>query len=133
MIAKMQSFFYKSGIKIILVFDGYGKNKHSGNIDAKFAKTNVGHGYENADLLIKALIEKTRNKKLIRVVSSDREITNFARECGCRIQSASGFWDELKNKRIMRRIREGDINEKPQVVSRVEFDYLLKEFTKKKN
>ena len=130
MILKMQSYFNRRGVKITLVFDGYGKNKHSGNVEVKFSQTNVSHGYENADMLIKALIDKTRNKKLIRVVSSDNEVTNYARECGCKIQSAQGFWGELKEKKIMRMIREGDVNEKPQEVTRIEFDYLLKEFKK---
>lgn len=131
MVAKMQSHFRNNRVKVILVFDGFGKNKHIGNIDAKFSKTNTSHGYENADELIKALIEKTRNKRLIRVVSSDNEIKNFARECGCKTQGSAGFWGELKEKRILRMERDGELSEKPQVVSRGEFEYLLKEFKKK--
>jgi predicted RNA-binding protein with PIN domain len=132
MIAKMQSHFQNDRVKVLLVFDGYGKNKHIGNIDAKFSKTNTSHGYENADQLIKALVEKTRNKKLIRVVSSDNEIIYFARECGCKTQGSASFWGELKEKRILKMVREGDINEKPQVVTRGEIEFLLKEFGKKK-
>ncbi len=132
MIAKLQSHFLKSGLKIILAFDGYGKNRHLGNIDAKFSKTNSSRGYENADQLIKALIDKTRNKKLIRVVSSDNEITYYARECGCKVQGSAGFWGELKERKILRMERSGELSEKPQVVTRGEFEYLLKEFKKKK-
>jgi predicted RNA-binding protein with PIN domain len=130
MIARMQGHFIKSGVKIILAFDGYGKNRHLGNIDAKFSKTNTSHGYENADQLIKALIDKTRNKKLIRVVSSDNEITYYARECGCKVQGSASFWGELKEKRVLRMQRSGESSEKPQVVTRGEFEYLLKEFKK---
>ncbi|MFI5144190.1 MAG: NYN domain-containing protein [Ignavibacteria bacterium] len=130
MVAKMQSYFTNNRVKVILAFDGYGKNKHMGNIDAKFSKTNTSHGYENADELIKALIEKTRNKKLIKVVSSDNEVTNFARECGCKVQGSASFWGELKEKRVIRMKRSGELSEKPQVVTRGEFEYLLKEFKK---
>ena len=131
MIAKMQSNFPKKGAKIILVFDGYGKNRQIGSIEAKFSKTNVVK-FENADELIKSLIDRARNAKLLRIVTSDNEIAWYARNSGCKIQSSSGFWGELKDKKFRQRVREGDINEKPQVVTRVEYDYLLKEFTKKK-
>ena len=130
MVAKMQSHFTNNRVKVILVFDGFGKNKHMGNIDAKFSKTNTSHEYENADELIKALIEKTRNKKLIRVVSSDNEVTNFARECGSKVQGSASFWGELKEKRVIRMKRSGELSEKPQVVTRGEFEYLLKIFKK---
>jgi len=131
MIARMQSNFPNKAVKIVLVFDGYGKNRNIGNIEAKFSKTNVVK-FENADELIKSLIDRARNSKLLRIVTSDNEIAWYARNSGCKIQSSSGFWSELKDKKIQQRVREGDVNEKPQFSSRVEYDYLLKEFTKKK-
>ncbi|RPI14641.1 MAG: hypothetical protein EHM58_16060 [Ignavibacteriae bacterium] len=131
MIAKFQSHFISGKTKIVIVFDGYGMNKQAGNIMIKFAKTDVGHHYENADDLIKATIDKTRNKKLIKVVSSDNSITLYARDSGCRIQSSASFWGELKEKRTRRNIQLGEQNEKPQVVTRSELEYLLKQFTRK--
>ena len=96
MIAKMQSNFPNKAVKIVLVFDGYCKNRNIGNIEAKFSKTNVVK-FENADELIKSLIDRARNSKLLRIVTSDNEIAWYARNSGCKIQSSSGFWSELKD------------------------------------
>lgn len=129
--AKLHSHYFGKGIKCILVFDGYGKNKHQQNIEVKFSKTDTGPDYGHADGLIKHLIDKAKNPKLLKVVSSDKDITFFAKECGCRIASSESFWGEVKEKRneIIESIRES--NEKPSVVTKGEFEFLLKEFTKK--
>jgi len=131
MVAKIQSHFTGSGRKVILVFDGHGQNRHLKNIEVKFSTTDITHDYGNADKMIKAMIDRSRNKKLLRVVSSDNEISWYARECGAKIMSSKSFWGELKDKKLKQRIANQDINEKPQVVTRGELEYLLKEFTKK--
>lgn len=132
MVAKMQSHFGGSGRKVILVFDGHGQNRHLRNIEVKFSKTDITHDYENADKMIKALIDKFRNKKLLKVVSSDNEVTGYASVCGAKIQSAKSFWGELKDKKAKQRIANQDVNEKPQVVTKGELEYLLKLFNGKK-
>lgn len=131
MVVKLQSHFLGTKTKIVIVFDGYGLNKQAGNILVRFAKTDVGHSYDNADQLIKSIIDRTRNKKLIRVISSDNSITLYARDSGCRIQSSASFWSELKEKRTRRNIQQNEANEKPQVVTKGELEYLLKLFTRK--
>lgn len=131
MVSKLKSHYFGRGVKCVLVFDGFGKNKHDGNIDVKFSKTGVGPDYGHADALIKHLIEKSRNPKLLKVVSSDREVVAFAKECGARILSSESFWGEVKERRIDRIESLKESKEKPDVVTRGEFDFLLKEFTKK--
>jgi predicted RNA-binding protein with PIN domain len=131
MMAKLQGHFTGSSRKVILVFDGHGQNRHLKNIDVKFSSTDITHNYGNADKMIKAMIDKFRNKKLLKVVSSDNEVTWYARECGAKVQSSKSFWGELKDKKLKQKIENQDINEKPQVVTRGELEYLLKLFTKK--
>jgi predicted RNA-binding protein with PIN domain len=131
MVAKIQSHFTGSGRKVVLVFDGHGQNRHMKNIDVKFSSTDITHDYGNADKMIKAIIDHSRNKKLLRVVSSDNEISWYARECGAKVQTSKSFWGELKEKRLKKRIADQDVNEKPQVVTKGELEYLLKLFTKK--
>ena len=132
MIAKLRSHYFGKGIKCILVFDGFGMNRHESNISVKFSKTQVGPDYGHADALIKHLVEKSKNPKLIKVVSSDREIVSFAKECGSRILTSESFWGEVKEKRIERIEAARESKEKPEVVTKGEFDFLMKEFTKKK-
>ena len=131
MVAKIQGHFTGSGRKVVLVFDGHGQNRHMKNIDVKFSSTDITHDYGNADKMIKAMIDRSRNRKLLRVVSSDNEISWYARECGAKILSSRSFWGELKEKRMKQRIANQDVNEKPQVVTKGEIEYLLKLFTKK--
>ena len=131
MVQKLHGHYFGKGYKVILVFDGHGKNRHEQNIEVKFAKTDIGPDYGHADALIKHLVEKARNTKLIKVVSSDREVTSFAKECGAKIQSAEAFWGEVKERRTERAEEFREENEKPGVVSKNEFDFFLKEFKKK--
>ncbi len=131
MVQKLHGHYFGKGYKVILVFDGHGKNKHDGNIEVKFSKTDVGPDYGHADALIKHLVEKAKNARLVKVVSSDRDVTFFAKECGAKIQTSESFWGEVKDKRIERIEAYREENEKPSVVSKNEFDFLLKEFKKK--
>ena len=131
MVQKLHGHYFGKGYKVILVFDGHGKNKHDGNIEVKFSKTDVGSDYGHADALIKHLVEKAKNARLVKVVSSDRDVTFFAKECGAKIQTSESFWGEVKDKRIERIEAYREENEKPSVVSKNEFDFLLKEFKKK--
>jgi predicted RNA-binding protein with PIN domain len=132
MVSKLQSHYFNRGVKCILVFDGYGKNKHERNIEVKFSKTDVGPDYGHADALIKHLVDKSRNPKLLKIVSSDRDITFFAKECGARIQTSDSFWGEVKDRRIERIDEIRESKEKPEIVTKREFDFLMKEFTKTK-
>jgi predicted RNA-binding protein with PIN domain len=131
MVSKLSSHYFNRGVKCILAFDGYGKNRHDRNIEVKFSKTDVGPDYGHADALIKHLVEKSRNPKLLRIVSSDREITFFAKDCGAKIQTSDSFWGEVKDRRIERIESVRESKEKPSLVTQGEFEYLLKEFTKK--
>jgi len=131
MVQKLHSHYFGRSSKIIIVFDGFGKNKHDQNIEVKFSKTGTGPDYGNADGLIKHLIEKSKNPKLMKVISSDRDVTFFAKECGSRIQTAESFWGEVKEKRIERMEDLRESKEKPEIVTKGEFDFLLKEFKKK--
>ncbi|MCX7878988.1 MAG: NYN domain-containing protein [Ignavibacteria bacterium] len=131
LISKLESHFFRKGVKCILVFDGYGKNTHKSNIEVKFSKTDTGTDYGNADGLIKHLIEKAKSPKLVKIISSDRDVTFFAKECGCKFQTAEAFWGEVKDKRLEALKAYDEENEKPDVITKGEYEYFLKEFTKK--
>lgn len=132
MVSKLLGHYHGKRIKVILVFDGSGKNRSLGMIEVKFSSTQTGYDFASADLMIKHLIEKAKNPKLVMVVSSDREITWFARDCGCKIQTAESFWGGVKEKRTELIESAKESKEKPEIVTKGEFEYLLKEFKRKK-
>jgi predicted RNA-binding protein with PIN domain len=131
MTAKLQNHFYNSRNKVILVFDGHGKNKSLKNIEVKFASTDITPTYDDADKLIKSIIDRSRNKKLLTIVTSDNAIKLYARDSGCSVWSSRSFWSELKRKKTRKENLLRESNEKPQVVTKGEIEYLLKEFNKK--
>lgn len=72
--------------KVIFYFDGFGN----------FKKPNVHFSEKDtADNLIRKKIETFGDYKKLKVVSSDNEILNLAKVCGCEIQKSEDFWREI--------------------------------------
>lgn len=129
MVSKLQAHFFGVKIKVVLVFDGYGINQIDKNIHVKFSKTDTGMDYGNADGLIKHLVNKSKNPKLLKIISSDKDITFYAKSCGCRISSSETFWGEIKDKRYEKFLSNMEQKEKPEYVTKGEVEYFLKKFT----
>lgn len=111
--------------KVIFYFDGVGESDRS---DVIFS------GKKKADDLMREFIEKFKNHKMLKVVSSDREISGLAKVCGCEVQSSEEFWNEMNNKRSMKgknvnqKFIYDDKSEKPSGVSRKSLDEFRKLF-----
>lgn len=108
--------------KIIFVFDGHGVFKKDGAIFSE-GKT--------ADEVIREKIEKSSNSSKLKIVSSDSEITGFAKVCGCIIQRSEDFWKEInpvKGKNINQNYIYDEF-EKPERMSRREIDEFKKYFS----
>ena len=112
--------------KAVMVFDGFGN----------FKKPNVHFsGKDTADNLIRKEIEKFPDHKKLKVVSSDNEITGFAKVCGCAVQRSEDFWKSLNASG--KPSKEDNINqlylydkkEKPDRSSKKAFDFFKKQFT----
>lgn len=71
--------------KIEIFFDGFPQQLISRIIKIHYSKNRT------ADELIKKEVEKANNRKLITIVSSDLELTNFARKCSCNVISSLDF------------------------------------------
>jgi hypothetical protein len=48
------------------------------------------------------------------------------------VLTSESFWGEVKDRRLDRAEELRESKEKPQIVTKGEFDFLMKEFTKKK-
>jgi len=112
--------------KIIFVFDGFGNINKSEVVYSKKI---------TADEVIRKKIENFSNTRLLKVVSSDHEIINFARVCGCEVRKSEDFWKELNIKKSPaegKNINQNyiyDDKEKPERLSRKEIDEFKKYFT----
>lgn len=97
LIRKLLIFQKATRAKIILVFDGapppdFLKEK---NVKKKFQIIYPAYG-QNADTVIKEIIDGQKDMKKFFVVSSDREIKNFARLKGAKALSSKEFNVKLK-------------------------------------
>jgi len=112
--------------KIMIIFDGSGK----------INKPEVIYSKEiTADEVIRNKIENFTNSKLLKIVSSDHEIINFAKVCGCQVMRSEDFWKKLSSDKSP---TEGkDINqnyiyeelEKPERLSKKEIDEFKRYFS----
>jgi predicted RNA-binding protein with PIN domain len=98
LIAKLWIFFKMKRRKIVLVFDGP-PDPHIA--EQKFPEKSLKVIYpdldENADTVIKEIIAKKEIVKKFYVVSSDREIKDFARQKGAKPLTCREFNKELKS------------------------------------
>jgi predicted RNA-binding protein with PIN domain len=82
----LQRYFQNKRINLTLHFDGYA------NSPLPLSKGKIVYSEnKTADSLIKENIERIKNRKNIILVTSDNELINFGRACGCTILSSKDF------------------------------------------
>lgn len=77
-------------IRCTIVFDGVTPNavvKHSSHAPVHVVYSSP----HSADTKIKQMIEHSKNRSLLVIISSDREILNFARVCSCQTHTSKHF------------------------------------------
>jgi predicted RNA-binding protein with PIN domain len=90
----LESYFLgKQNIKVSLHFDGFpGESIKVQNIRIIYS------GKRTADDEIKSQIEQEKNRRNLIVVSSDHNLIEFARVCGCDRKSCEDFAGEILNR-----------------------------------
>jgi predicted RNA-binding protein with PIN domain len=82
----LQRYFHNKKINLTLHFDGFA------NIPLPLSKGKIIYSEnKTADSLIKENIERIKNRKNIILVTSDNELKNFGKACGCTIVSSKDF------------------------------------------
>ncbi len=86
----LDRYFSTKKQKLSLHFDGFP------GIGIKSVKGRISYsGNKTADYEIKKEIERTNNPRLLTVVTSDHEIQNFAKVCGCKVIKSEDFKKQL--------------------------------------
>ncbi len=81
---------HRKKIRCTIVFDGVTPNKASKQ--SNHAPLHVIFSSPlNADAKIKQMIEHSKNRPLLVIISSDREILNFAKVCSCQTHTSNYF------------------------------------------
>lgn len=82
----VDTYFFNKKVKVKLFFDGFE------NLPIKVSKIKLAYSNnKTADDLIKNEIGKSNSKRNITVVSSDNNIREFAKVCGCKILLSEEF------------------------------------------
>jgi len=115
----VEDYFYDKKIKVSLHFDGYG------NLPIKTSKIKIYYSESKiADVKIKNEIELAKNRKNLVVVTSDNNIREFAKVCGCQVKSSKEFVDQITNK-------DNDDEEKRRIDSMNDTEFFKKLFKAK--
>lgn len=79
------------GARVTVVFDG-APEKHFGDGSSyRGVRLFYAEKGSNADERIKGLVEATRERRTLRVVTSDRALADYVRRCGARVLGAGEF------------------------------------------
>ncbi|HUI29844.1 MAG TPA: NYN domain-containing protein [Candidatus Acidoferrales bacterium] len=98
------------GDRIVLVFDGRSGGaveKITPNFEIRFSAS-----HETADELIKKIVGNHEKRSSITVVSNDRSIINYAKECGAKVIGSKDFLSFMRCRRRERETIE-HLSEKP--------------------
>jgi predicted RNA-binding protein with PIN domain len=88
----LDRFFAGKNIKLFLFYDGFE------NLAIRAFKSKIIYSQnKTADELIKYQIEKSKNPRQITLVSSDSNLIQFARKCGCDIIKSEEFAGNLSS------------------------------------
>jgi len=132
LISKLLRFQRQKRTRVLVVFDG---NPDPDFVDKRFRRKFFSVIFpsfdQNADEVIKEIISKETDLRRFFVVSSDREIKNFAKAQGAKPLSCREFERELKS--VLKEHRESQAEEKKvALLSSFEIDQWLKIFKNKK-
>jgi len=87
----LNRYFSGKKVRISLHFDGHP------NISLPFSKGNIHYSLSQpSDNLIKKEIENSKNCRLLILVTSDHNLMNFGKVCGCSILSSEEFFDLIE-------------------------------------
>jgi predicted RNA-binding protein with PIN domain len=90
LLARLSGFSLSKGVIVSVVFDGSGEPDPSQS-RSRTVRVRFSRPPEKADPLIKKMIsERKRDEELI-LVSSDRDIADYARLCGVKVEASQAF------------------------------------------
>ena len=123
---KLIAFKENKKIKITVVFDG---NMVSQPSNVKQAGMNIHYSVppQNADNVIKILLKKKSNHRNITVISSDNEVTGFARTCQANTMRSEEFY-----RKYLTFEEKFDASKKERKMSKAELNEWLKIFGQSK-
>lgn len=83
------------GVRVEVVFDGAPERHFADGASYKGIRVLYGARGSNADERIKRLVEESRERRTLMVVTSDRALADYVRNCGARVIRSGEFRKKL--------------------------------------
>ncbi len=94
------NFIREKKMRFTIVFDG--AKPHDLRVEPLHSPIHIVYAFPlSADEKIKSMIEQSKNRSLLVIISSDHEIINFARVCSCTTHTSQYFAQLLRNKETL--------------------------------
>jgi predicted RNA-binding protein with PIN domain len=126
-IETLGSYFNQKKIDVTVVFDGEKYTSELNSLSVPGIRVIFSPAPDKADLKIKKLIDLSKNKALTTVVSSDREVFQYAKVSRCRALSSGKFHEQLMTKPI-----DNENKIKNHTLSKDELNQWIEIFNKRK-
>ena len=91
LLAELAQFAAVKRVRLAVVFDGAPDEFFPDGASYRGVRVHYAARGSNADERIKALVEATRERRTLRVVTSDRALAAYVRQCGVEVISSGEF------------------------------------------
>ncbi len=91
----LAAFAAQKGVRVAVVFDGAPERFFADGSSYKGVWIHYARRGSNADERIKEIVEASRERRTLFVVTSDRELANYVRVCGAKVIGAKEFQQRM--------------------------------------
>ena len=109
-------------VRVSVVFDGAPEANFPDNSSYKGVKIFYNARGSNADERIKAIVENSKERRTLFVVTDDRQLSDYVRRCGAPIVRCRDFRKQMES------VGSTEINEKQEQVKTNELDAWMRYF-----
>jgi Predicted RNA-binding protein containing a PIN domain len=95
LLEEVAQFAQTKGIKAMVVFDGAEEDFFPDGSSYKKVKIFYARPNSDADTRIKNLVENSRERRTLFVVTNDRSLSDYCRRCGARVVTARDFSQQI--------------------------------------
>ena len=96
LIQKLAGHVSSKNIRVTVVFDGQAQTSSPHASDHGKVKVVFSRPPENADAVIKRMIQSHKQPRNILVVTSDQPLARFVRSCGCQLMSTEAWRNRME-------------------------------------
>ncbi len=111
----LAAFASQRGVRIVVVFDGAPERFFADGASYKGVGVRYAQRGSNADERIKEIVEASRERRTLFVVTSDRQLANYVRACGAKTVNAKEFQQRMTEETRKHNLRSAPAEKEERV------------------